>query len=107
MTTHDFENFEVKSFGPDEVLAAMLDEMHCGSCLMPLPQEFLDYLKSQGDDDPETSMDFFYTQFKMMDGKTHITLLTMMEVMQLHAATHEYIKGTLEAIADQVDDAEG
>ena len=102
MTDHD--RFEIQSMTPQEVLGSMVEDMALGSCLMPMPEEFLDMLKAQGEDDPETSQQYFYMRHIKMDGDEELTLLTILEVMQLHEATHRYIKNMIEAISDQVED---
>ena len=48
-------HFEIKSMSPQQVLACMVDEQHYGSCILPFPDEFLEFLKREGEDDPETS----------------------------------------------------
>lgn len=100
----DDSNFEIKSMNPLEVLESMVDEQHYGSCLLPFPEEFLEHLKEHGEVDPETSQQYFYMQHKKMNGDEQLTLLTIIETMQLHEATHEYIKNMIEAISDQIPD---
>lgn len=96
--------FEIKSMKPNEVLESMIDEQHYGSCILPFPDEFLEFLKREGEPDPETSQQYFFMQHKKMNGDEELTLLTILEVMQLHEATHEYIKNMIEAISDQMED---
>ena len=71
---------------------------------MPFPEEFLEYLRKDGNNDPETSQQYFYMQLKKMDGSVELTLLTILEAMQLHEAVHKYIKNMIDAISDQVEE---
>ena len=98
------DNFEIKSMNPQDILGSMIDELHLGACLMPFPEEFLEHLRKDGYDDPETSQQYFYMQLKKMDGEVELTLLTILEAMQLHEAVHKYIKNMIEAINDQLED---
>ena len=50
------------------------------------------------------SQQYFYMKHVKMNGDEELTLLTILEVMQLHEATHRYIKNMIKAISDQVED---
>ena len=96
--------FEIKSMEPGEVLASMVDEQHYGSCILPFPEGFMEFLRKEGEVDPDTSQQYFYMKHVKMNGDEELTLLTILEVMQLHEATHRYIKNMIKAISDQVED---
>ncbi len=100
----DHEQFEIQSMTPQEVLGSMVEELHLGSCLLPFPDEFIDMLKAQGEVDPDTSQQYFFMRLKKMDDTTELTLLTVLEAMQLHDSVHTYIKNMIESINDQMED---